>query len=107
MFQQPKAVQPGEKVTQVGEVFGTPIVVKGLTWLPFTQLVVWGILAWAAGRDHPERSKQREHPALQAARGRRLPARPLSAPPRPALSRRDRRPGRCRAGAAWRTGPRG
>lgn len=56
MFQQPKAIQPGEKVTQVGELFGTPIIVKGLTWLPFTQLVVWGILAWAAGRDHPERS---------------------------------------------------
>jgi Zn-dependent protease len=30
--------------------------VKGLTWLPFTQLVVWGIMAWVAGRDHPERS---------------------------------------------------
>ena len=56
MIQQPKAMQQSDQVTRIGEVFGTPIVVIGLTWLPITELVVWGIMAWAAGRDRPERS---------------------------------------------------
>ena len=56
MIQQPKAMQPSEQVTQIGRVFGTPVVFKGWTWLPLTELGVWGIMAWVAGRDRPERS---------------------------------------------------
>ena len=56
MIQQPKAMQQSDQVTRIGEVFGTPVVVKGRTWLPITELAVWGIMAWVAGRDRPGRS---------------------------------------------------
>lgn len=56
MVQKPAAMKQDDDVTQIGEVFATPVVVKGLTWLPLTELAVWGIMAWVAGRDHPERS---------------------------------------------------
>ena len=56
MIQKPAAMKQDDEVTKIGEVFATPVVVKGLTWLPLTELVVWGIMAWVAGRGHPERS---------------------------------------------------
>jgi Zn-dependent protease len=52
----PEVVSPGESVTQVGEIFDTPLVTKGWTWLPLTELAVWGLMAREAGRLHPERS---------------------------------------------------
>jgi Zn-dependent protease len=52
----PAIVQPDEEVTQVGKVFSTPLVVKGKTWFPLTQLVTWPIMAWAAKKCVPERS---------------------------------------------------
>ena len=52
----PAIVQPDEGVTQVGKVFSTPLVVKGKTWFPLTQLVTWPIMAWAAKKCVPERS---------------------------------------------------
>jgi Zn-dependent protease len=55
----PPIVRPEEDITTVGEVFGAPLVVKGRTWLPLTQLVTWGFLTqWASNRN-PERSWQR------------------------------------------------
>jgi hypothetical protein len=56
LIQKPQAVSTGESVTRMGKIFGTEVVVKGITWLPLTELVVWGIMAWQAGRKHPERS---------------------------------------------------
>ena len=55
-MQKPAAVKPTDEVTTVGTVFGTPLVVKGRTWLPLTQVAVWLIMAWHAGRGRPERS---------------------------------------------------
>lgn len=52
----PALVKPGDSVTTVGRVFGTPLVVKGLTWLPLAELAGWGIMAWVAGQRRPERS---------------------------------------------------
>ncbi len=52
----PPIVRPQDEVNVVGRVFGTPLVVKGNTWLPLAQLAVWVILAWVAGRRKPERS---------------------------------------------------
>jgi Zn-dependent protease len=52
----PPAVKPSDQVTTIGRVFNTPLVVKGKTWLPLTQLITWGIMAWFAGKKHPERS---------------------------------------------------
>jgi Zn-dependent protease len=57
-MRKPPVVQPTDEVTTWGKVFGTPIVVKGFTWLPVVQVVVWGIIAWFAGRHHPERSRK-------------------------------------------------
>ena len=55
----PPIVRPEEEITTVGEVFGAPLVVKGRTWPPLTQLVTWGFMTqWASNRN-PERSWQR------------------------------------------------
>ena len=55
-MQKPAVVRPADEGTIVGTVFGTPVVVKGLTWLPLTPVAVWLIMAWHAGRDRPGRS---------------------------------------------------
>jgi len=41
--------------TQIGEIFGTPIVVVGKTWLPLTQLIVWGIMTRVGIKNRPGR----------------------------------------------------
>lgn len=41
----PPVVKPGEETTKVGQVFDVPLVIKGKTWFPITQLVTWGLLA--------------------------------------------------------------
>jgi len=43
-------------LTCAGKVFGTPILVKGKSWLPVAQLVAWPLMAWLAKRRLPERS---------------------------------------------------
>ncbi|MES0359595.1 MAG: hypothetical protein ABUK20_01655 [Anaerolineales bacterium] len=54
----PPIVTPEEDITTVGEVFGAPLVVKGRTWFPLTQLITWGFLTqWASNRN-PGRSWQ-------------------------------------------------
>lgn len=40
----------------VGRVFDAPLVVKGYTWLPLAQIVVWGALAHVAGKRKPGRT---------------------------------------------------
>lgn len=55
-MKKPVVVKPDDDVTTVGRVFGTPVVVKGKTWLPLTELAVWALMAWVAGRGRPERS---------------------------------------------------
>lgn len=52
----PEVVSPGESVNQVGEIFDTPLVTKGWTWLPLTEIAVWGLMAREAGRLHSERN---------------------------------------------------
>jgi hypothetical protein len=44
-MKKPPVVIPEEDVDVVGHVFGTPLVVKGRTWLPLTQVAVWAYLA--------------------------------------------------------------
>jgi Zn-dependent protease len=55
-MKKPAVVSPADDVTTVGSVFGTPVVVKDWTWFPLTELAVWAIMAWFAGREHPDRS---------------------------------------------------
>jgi hypothetical protein len=40
----------------IGSVFDTPVIVKGYTWFPGTELIAWGIMTLAARRGHPERT---------------------------------------------------
>jgi Zn-dependent protease len=54
--QKPAVVRPEDEVTTVGTVFGAPLVVKGRTWLPLTELALWVVMAWVAGRGRPDRS---------------------------------------------------
>ena len=44
----PSFVRPGEQVQVVGTAFGTPIVIKGRSWLPLAQLFAWPVMAWVA-----------------------------------------------------------
>lgn len=55
-FIKPDVVSPGEDVTEVGRVFDAPLVVKGGTWFPIVQILMWGAMAYAAGQRQPERS---------------------------------------------------
>ena len=41
---------------QIGSVFGTPLVIKGFSWLPLTELAVWVIMTFVDRRRHPHRS---------------------------------------------------
>ncbi len=50
----PEIVSTNERVNQIGEIFDTPLVTKGLTWLPLTEILVLGIMIREAGRLHPE-----------------------------------------------------
>jgi len=50
----PAFLEPDESPTRVGYVFGTPIVVKGITWLPLLELATWGLLSWVAGHKKPD-----------------------------------------------------
>ena len=52
----PDVVSPDEQVTHVGRIFDAPLVLKGQTWLPLTQIMVWGLMAAIAGQRRPERS---------------------------------------------------
>ena len=56
-MKKPPIVAPTDDVETVGEIFGTPVVVKGKTWFPLTQFVLWLIMAWVAGRNRPDRSR--------------------------------------------------
>ena len=52
----PEVVSPDEIVNQVGTVFDAPLVTKGWTWLPLTEVIDLGIMTGEAGRLHPERN---------------------------------------------------
>jgi len=43
-------------LTHVGKVFDAPLAIKGKSWLPLTQILLWGIMTWFAGRKQPSRS---------------------------------------------------
>ena len=51
----PFALQPGEDVRKIGSAFGTPLVVKGWSWLPVAQILTWLLMLQGARRKRPER----------------------------------------------------
>ena len=40
----------------IARIFGTPLIIKGLTWLPVAQLVAWLGMSLLAGKRRPERT---------------------------------------------------
>lgn len=55
----PTFLEPEDQPTIVGNIFNSPLVVKGWTGLPLIELVVWGFMTWIAGRKHPEWSSDK------------------------------------------------
>ena len=53
----PSFLEPTENPTVVGHVFGTPLVVKGWTWFPVIELVMWAALTWVVGKAQPDLSR--------------------------------------------------
>ena len=53
---EPEVVSHGEIVNQVGTFFDAPLVTKGWTWFPLTEVIVLGVMTCEAGRLHPERN---------------------------------------------------
>jgi Zn-dependent protease len=49
----PAFVKPTDHLTTIGQLYATPIVVKGLTGLPVLELVSWVLLSLVAARKHP------------------------------------------------------
>lgn len=56
MVKKPPFFEAEGDFQRVGRVFGTPLVVRGITWFPLAQLVCWGGLAWWAGQRDPRRT---------------------------------------------------
>ena len=55
-MRKPPMLCPDDDSISVGRVFATPLRVKGFTWFPLTQCIVWGIMSWIAGKTRPDRS---------------------------------------------------
>ena len=55
-MKKPIVILSHNDLTTVGKVFGTPLVIKGKTWFPLTEFVVWAVMTWVAGRGYPQRS---------------------------------------------------
>ena len=51
----PLAPKPGDPVKQIGQIFGTPLIINGWTWLPVNQLAAWGVFTWLSVRSQPAR----------------------------------------------------
>jgi hypothetical protein len=47
---------PARAQTVVGRPFGAPLIIEGYTWLPAAQIIIWGVMAWLAGKRRPQRT---------------------------------------------------
>ena len=52
-MKKPTVLESTDDATIIGRAFGTPLVVKGITWFPVVELIAWGIMTWVAGLRHP------------------------------------------------------
>ena len=55
----PTFLHPDDQPVTVGRIFGSPLVVMGITWIPLLELAAWGILSWQTRRSKPEWSLKR------------------------------------------------
>jgi Zn-dependent protease len=49
----PAFLHPEDQPTTLGRIFGTPLLVKGITGLPLLEMAAWGILTYIAGLNKP------------------------------------------------------
>ena len=54
-MRKPPVFCPDEDAISVGRVFSAPLMIKGMTWFPLTQLFMLGIMSWIAGKTRPDR----------------------------------------------------
>jgi Zn-dependent protease len=50
----PTFLNVDEQPTTIGQLFGTPVVVKGISGLPMLELAAWGLLSWVADKKKPD-----------------------------------------------------
>lgn len=55
-MRKPPVLRRDDEAVSFGQVFGTPLRIKGRTWLPLTQFIGWGVMTWIAGKTQPDRS---------------------------------------------------
>jgi len=55
-MRKPPVLHSDDEAVSVGRVFGTPLMIKGVTWFPLTLCIVWGIMVRIAGNTRPDRS---------------------------------------------------
>lgn len=55
-MRKPAVVSPTDEMNQIGRVFDTPVVVKGATWLPVSEFIIWIFTTWLAGKRRPDRT---------------------------------------------------
>jgi len=48
----PFSFQPGKPVVRIGHIFGTPLALQGLNWLPVNQVVVWALFSGLSIQKH-------------------------------------------------------
>ena len=48
----PFSFQPGKPVIQIGRIFGTPLSLQGLNWLPANQVFLWALFSWQSVKKH-------------------------------------------------------
>jgi Zn-dependent protease len=51
-MENPFSFQPGKPVTSIGNIFGTPLAVQGLNWLPANQVLLWALFTWRSIKKH-------------------------------------------------------
>ena len=56
-MKKPIVVNSYDDVTHLGTVFNTPVVIRGWTWLPLAEGMVWIFTTWLAGKRRPERTR--------------------------------------------------
>ena len=55
-MKKPVVHAPGIPACEIGRLWETPVIVIGRSWFPLTQLLLWPVMSWRAGRLDPRRS---------------------------------------------------
>jgi Zn-dependent protease len=54
-MKKPTVYEPGMPARIIGRIWDTPVVVVDCSWVPLTQVALWPIMSWRAGRLDPQR----------------------------------------------------